>query len=265
MALITLTGKDTSEAFRLDDSAIIYADTITGGSRLTISDNKVDTRNQLDVSETPSAIAALTTKLIQITKTDRSSAYINVDRIVEIKNSADSSNNAVLMYDDNGDEFKEIKINETIAVFMGRYNTGSQGWVKYSFTYEDWQPAGVGIDLKNIILCDIPAGGIITGLKAKHSESFSGGGVTLTTFYIKDDNEYYYTDGDMDVTQAVGNFTGFFFPHAPLLNAQTNNETTFPNHAEASTLRAELYTNGVDLDGLDQGAIDVWVKIETVK
>ena len=132
MALISLNGKDTSEAFRLDDSAIIYVDTITGGSRLTISDNKVDTRNQLDVEETPAQIAALTTKLLQITNTNKSSNYINIDRVVEVKNSADADNNAVLVYDDNGDEYKQITINQTIAEFITSTNeVGAETYLEY--------------------------------------------------------------------------------------------------------------------------------------
>lgn len=131
MALISLNGKDTSEAFRLDDNSIIYVDTITGGSRLTLSDNKVDTRNYFEVEETPAAIAALTTKLLQITDTNRSTVYINLDRVVEVKNSGDSDSNAVLVYDDNGDEFKYITINQTIASFITSYNTQTRPYKSY--------------------------------------------------------------------------------------------------------------------------------------
>lgn len=132
MALISLTGKDTSEAFRLDDHSIIFVDTITGGSRLTISDNKEDTRNILEVSESPAAIAALTTKLLQITDPNtRATTYINIDRIVEVKNSGDSSDNAVLIYNDNGDEYKYIKVNQTIAQFITSYNTQTRPYKIY--------------------------------------------------------------------------------------------------------------------------------------
>lgn len=134
MALISLNGKDTSEAFRLDDNSIIFVDTITGGSRLTLSDNKVDTRNYLDVEETPATIAALTTKLLQITDTNRSTVYINIDRVVEVKNSADSLNNAVLMYDDNGDEYRNITVNQTIAQFITSYNSQARPKTIYKAT-----------------------------------------------------------------------------------------------------------------------------------
>lgn len=134
MALISLTGQDTAEAFRLDDSAIIYAVTEGSGARLHISDNKVDTRNTLDVTQTPATIAALTPKLMSITDTKRGTLYINTDRVVEVKNSGDSDNNAVLVYDDNGDEYRMITINQTIAQFITSYNTATRPKTIYKAT-----------------------------------------------------------------------------------------------------------------------------------
>lgn len=127
MAQITLNTKKTSEAFTINDDDIInvstlYVDGVASGSKLTIIDTASVIDQTIDVEETPSAIAALTTKLFQVTLTSKETPYLNIGRVKDVITNSDSL--ADIRYDSNGNVFQTLKTSMTSAQVLAAINTG---------------------------------------------------------------------------------------------------------------------------------------------
>lgn len=127
MAQITLNTKLTSEAFTINDDDIInvstlYIDGVASGSKLTIIDTASVIDQTIEVEETPSAIAALTTKLFQVTLTSKETPYLNIGRVKDVVTNSDAL--ADIRYDSNGNVFQTLKTSMTLAAVLAAINTG---------------------------------------------------------------------------------------------------------------------------------------------
>jgi len=138
----------------------------------------------------------------------------------------------------------------------------ANGWIKYSFTFASFQPAaGISSQIEvgaNII----PQGGLITGVKIKHSIAFGGGGITSADVEVYSDDTgpgSFYT-GPLSVFGAPAadfgkQFTGYATPSF----------SDIPSQAAASKFYLRLTVDGAHvINDLTAGALDVWVKTDTL-
>lgn len=120
MKQITLNIKSNSESFSINDDQIIYVTpfyigAVLSGSNITISDNSKAGTTLLTVEEAPNAIAALTTALIQITLSDRSTPYIAIARITDIVTVGSAAN---IIYSNNGNVSQKLFTSMTAAQIL---------------------------------------------------------------------------------------------------------------------------------------------------
>jgi len=118
-------------------------------------------------------------------------------------------------------------------------------WTKYTVAYSALATAGLTNDIE---LFSLPAGGIIHGIKVKHSVLFSGPSIT-------------------DYKISIG-ITGNLTKYTPAFDVDT--AVTATNYQLSSTLQGESHTattsvrisavsTGANLSAANQGLVDVWV------
>jgi hypothetical protein len=146
-------------------------------------------------------------------------------------------------------------------ILKSALKTGLSGWVKYTKAYTAWTAAPadsveIGTDI-------IPAGGVVTGVKIKHSAAFTGGAISKVVAQIIDaNNRIYIGDGSNypNIFGAPAATAGDVFPG----KSRAADPPTIPSQSAASKLYCTLTFTGAGRAALTTGSIDIWVKIETV-
>lgn len=133
--------------------------------------------------------------------------------------------------------------------FGGGGNPGVNvpGWQKFSVVHTQFQTAGL---TQNILLYNLPAGGLIHGVKLKQSIAFAGAGIT----------GYFLSLG------FVGALDDLLVEYP--VNVAPANDTfaisqTFDsrNHAAAVAVRIAARSTGANLSASTAGAADIWLLI----
>lgn len=148
----------------------------------------------------------------------------------------------------------------TKKITVANFIKSGGGVVKVTKGFADFQPEPGAT--KSLVLTTIPAGGLITGVKMKHSAAFGDGGVGVgsATVEVLDDNATQY-GGTFDVFQAPGNTVGEAF------TGMNGSLGVIPNHSVASNLNVLLTLGGPgpSIDNLIAGSVDFFIEIKIFK
>lgn len=118
-------------------------------------------------------------------------------------------------------------------------------WTKVTIPYTSFSTAAT---TNSITLLSLVAGGIIHGVKIKHSTAFAGTGITAMTVSVGVTGTVNKYASPFDVFQAVSNTT-----------FQLSNVVGSENHGAATTILITGTSTGGNLSALTQGSVDVWV------
>lgn len=139
----------------------------------------------------------------------------------------------------------------------------NNGWKKFSFSYTDFQPNATFQGELEVGLNIIPANGLVTGIKVKHTEAFGGGAITSAAVGVRS------TDTGAPFTNSYLNSVDVFVLPAPDYGEQftgTFGSPTFnkiPNVGATSKFYIHLILDGLSaIDDLTTGAVDVWIKVD---
>jgi len=126
---------------------------------------------------------------------------------------------------------------------------------KFIVDYTQFQPNG-GVS-GQVSLFKLPAAGIMTMIKIKHSVPFTGGAVSSAGLLVKDTTigTGYYSI--FDVFQPVAPNTGY---QATGMELQT-----IPDQFTASNIVIELSVGGGVINDLTNGQAEIWIKYEVFK
>ncbi len=118
-------------------------------------------------------------------------------------------------------------------------------WYKSSFTHVHLQAAAMANDIE---WEGIPAGGVIHGVKIKHSVQFAGTGITdyKVSVGIVGNLTKYASAFDVDTAVSSTNY-------------QLSNTFGGEDHDAATSIRLAATSTGANLDQSTAGAIDVWI------
>lgn len=133
----------------------------------------------------------------------------------------------------------------TGAVNLNGAENNAPSWEKFTKSYADFVSAGYS---NTITLFTLPAGGVIHGVKIKHSTAFSGGSITGYTLVVGVDGALAKYASPFDVRQSPGDdifemALGFFSE----------------SHANATLVRVTATSVGDTLNMGTQGVVDIWV------
>lgn len=129
-----------------------------------------------------------------------------------------------------------------IAALLGVFR-----YKKFTFDFAALSAAATS---KSISIFTLPGGGVIDSVKIKHSNEFTGGGVTATTLSVGISGDLAKYAVAFDVFQAPGDTV---FGFNSIVSAETHNPVGTPVVLTATSTTA-------DLDQLDQGDVDVWIR-----
>lgn len=118
-------------------------------------------------------------------------------------------------------------------------------WTKYTVAYTALSTAAT---TNNITLFTLPAGGIIHGVKIKHSTSFTGGAISAYTLSVGITGTLAKYATAYDVFQATASNT---FQLSNILGSEDHTSTTAIKVAATST--------GANLNAATAGSADIWV------
>jgi hypothetical protein len=118
-------------------------------------------------------------------------------------------------------------------------------WRKYTVEHDDLQTGGT---TNHVELFQLPAGGVISGVKLKHSEAFAGSGITGYTVTVGVTGELDRYSAPFNVLQAVGDAVHL-----------TERTIGAEDHAAAKSIRLAATSVGGNLNQSSAGSLDVWV------
>lgn len=123
----------------------------------------------------------------------------------------------------------------------------SSAWIKVSKAYTDFSAAA---RTNSITILSLPAGGIITAVKLKHSTAFSGGAISAYTISVGVGSTTYVAKylGAFDVFQATG---ATVFAVSGTVDSES--------HSGAVNITATATSVGADLDAATAGVVDFWI------
>lgn len=124
-------------------------------------------------------------------------------------------------------------------------------WTKYTVTYSDLSAASTTNDVE---LFSLPAGGVIHGVKIKHSTAFSGGSISAFTVSVGITGTLAKYASAFDVFQAVGNTT-----------QQISSTVGTENHGASTSIKIAATSTGANIDQATAGIVDVWVMWSVAK
>jgi hypothetical protein len=155
-------------------------------------------------------------------------------------NFLDSSTVNITATDDSGNDEVEIT-----AVVIG-VPAATPIWTKYTVTHTALQAAAMAND---IALFSLVAGGIIEGVKIKHSVIFAGTGITdyKISVGIVGNLTKYASAFDVDTAVAATNF-------------QLSTTVGSEDHGSATSIRIAATSTGANLNQSTGGSVDIWVK-----
>lgn len=149
----------------------------------------------------------------------------------------------------------DITTNTTKKILVSDFIKSGGGVIKVTKGFADFTGAGA---TKSISITSIPAGGIVTGAKMKHSAAFSGGTTATATAQLKDDNATTY-GAAFNVFQAPGNTKGEVF------SGMNGSAGLIPDHSIATNLNCLLTLTGDITSNLTAGSIDFWIEVKIYK
>lgn len=117
-------------------------------------------------------------------------------------------------------------------------------WTKYTLTEAAFTAAAMN---ESVTLFTLPAGGVIHGVKIKHSTAFSGGGAAVVTISVGIVGNTTKYASAFDVFQATG---------ATVYQLSTT--AGGESHAAPTAIVAELVSD-VNVGDLTAGSVDIWV------
>lgn len=143
-----------------------------------------------------------------------------------------------------GYSFPDTTFQNTAA--SGGNTSATSKWVKYTVTYTQFSTAAL---TNTITLFNLPAGGVVQGVKIKHSVTFNSlnnDTATMSVGLFGDSVSRYASV--FDVYQDVGP-TAF----------QTSNNFDSQDSGSPTTITVTLTIDNDNLDQLTQGSADIWV------
>ena len=120
-------------------------------------------------------------------------------------------------------------------------------WVKVTKTFTDLSFAGTTNDIQ---VYSLPAGGIIMGVKIKHSTAFSGGSISAYTVSVGISTNFTKYASAFDVFQAVSGTT-----------FQLTDSFGSEDHGAATSIRLQAISTGGNLSTATAGSVDVWILV----
>jgi hypothetical protein len=127
----------------------------------------------------------------------------------------------------------------------------SAWWTKYTVTYLDLAAAATTNDVD---LFTLPAGGVIHGVKIKHSTAFSGGAISAFTVSVGITGTLAKYASAFDVFQAVGNTA-----------QQISSTVGTENHGASTSIKIAATSTGANIDQATSGSVDVWAMWSVAK
>lgn len=124
-------------------------------------------------------------------------------------------------------------------------------WTKYTVTYSDLSAASTTNDVE---LFSLPAGGVIHGVKIKHSTAFSGGAISAFTVSVGITGTLAKYASAFDVFQAVSNTA-----------QQVSSTVGTENHGASTSIKIAATSTGANIDQATAGSVDVWVMWSVAK
>lgn len=118
-------------------------------------------------------------------------------------------------------------------------------WVKYTFTYADFSTAAT---TNSLDLLSLPAGGIIQGVKIKHSAAFTGGAISAYTIQVGIVGTLNKYASAFNVFQAPGNTV-----------QQLSTTAGTENGGAATAIKVTATSTGANLNAATAGSVDIWV------
>lgn len=138
------------------------------------------------------------------------------------------------------------------APWVGPNNIGSAGaltpdptWIKFTVTHTQLQAAATS---NNILLFTLPAGGVLGGVKTKHSVAFAGGSIASYTISVGLVGNLQKYSPAFDVFQAVGNTL-----------MQMSNVLASENQAATVAIQIAAVATGANLSASTAGSVDIWL------
>lgn len=134
----------------------------------------------------------------------------------------------------------------------------------FEIDYTDFQPNATASGSIALGTLSIPAGGIITMIKTKHSVIWTGAGVTAALLRIRDSTGITYLGDTLtkyNMSVPVAPTVGAFYTGTSNLVVGDG----IPSHTTATDLIAALtITGGGSIDDLVSGVTDIWVEMRVV-
>lgn len=118
-------------------------------------------------------------------------------------------------------------------------------WVKYTVAYSQFSTAAL---VNSITLLTLPAGGVIHGVKIKHSVAFGGGAISAYTLSVGIVGELEKYASAWDVFQAA---VSTYFQMSNVLGSE--------DHANTAAIKITATAVGANLSAATGGSVDVWV------
>ena len=123
-------------------------------------------------------------------------------------------------------------------------------WLKFTVAETAFTAAATTEDIE---LFALAAGGVIHGVKVKHSASFTGGGLTAFTVSVGISGELAKYASAFDVFQAAANTT-----------FQLSNSFGSENHGATTSIRIAAASTTANVADATAGSVDVWVLVSEV-
>ena len=119
-----------------------------------------------------------------------------------------------------------------------------RGLFKYTKTAADLTDSDTEEDE---VLFNLPANGIVTGVRIKQSIAFSGGTLSAMTVEVGDSTSSTLHSAALDIFIAVGDL------------AKLDTDQFKASGAAAHDIIAKFKATGDDMDNVDTGSVDIWV------
>jgi hypothetical protein len=120
-------------------------------------------------------------------------------------------------------------------------------WLKFTHAATDFTAASATEDIE---VYSLPAGGIIQGVKIKHSTAFSGGTAASLTLSVGISGTLAKYASAFDVFQAAAATT-----------FQLSNSIGSEDHGSVTSIRLAAVVTGDTLDNVGTGDVDVWILV----
>ena len=118
-------------------------------------------------------------------------------------------------------------------------------WSKYTVAYTSFS---AGSTTNNVTLFSLPAGGVIHGVKLKHSTAFAGGAISAYTVSVGLSSFPAKYAPAFDVFQATGSTI-----------YEITSELGGEDQVSTTPITATATSTGTNLNAATQGSVDIWV------